>query len=203
MVSEFVLKLIGKFGYFGMFLAMILEAVIIIIPSELVLATGGILASQKVFTFWGSFLTGLFGSVFCAVIIYLMGRVGGRPFIDKYGKYFFMKKEDIEKSEKWFQKYGLYASFIGRNFPIVRTFISLPIGIMKLNFIKFLIYTTLGSIPWTFAFVYVGYQLGNNWILLKNYTSKLKIPIIILLIVLIIKWLLGKLKEKNKKRATY
>ena len=203
MVSEFVLTLIGKFGDFGMFLAMILEAVIIIIPSELVLATGGILASQKVFTFWGSFLTGLFGSVFCAVIIYLMGRVGGRPFIDKYGKYFFMKKEDIEKSEKWFQKYGLYASFIGRNFPIVRTFISLPIGIMKLNFIKFLIYTTLGSIPWTFAFVYVGYQLGNNWILLKNYTSKLKIPIIILLIVLIIKWLLGKLKEKNKKRATY
>lgn len=180
-----------------MFLAMILEAVIIIIPSEFILATGGILASQKIFTFWGSFFTGLFGSVFCAVILYLMGRVGGRPFIDKYGKYFFMKKEDIEKSEKWFSKYGMFACFIGRNFPIIRTFISIPVGIYKLNFFKFLIYTTLGSIPWTFAFVYVGYSLGNNWVLLSNYTSKLKIPIYIIFAVLILKFLINKIKLRK------
>ena len=197
-MTEFILEIMSKFGYFGMFLTMILEAVIIVIPSEFVLATGGILASQKIFSFWGSFLTGLFGSVFCAVIIYLMGRFGGRPFIDKYGKYFFMKKEDIEKSEKWFKKYGMYAAFIGRNFPIVRTFISLPIGVMKLNFMRFLIYTTLGSIPWTFIFVYVGYTLGNNWLLLKNYTSRLKLPIIVILIILILRYLIIKIKKRNK-----
>ena len=197
-MTEFILGIMSKFGYFGMFLTMILEAVIIVIPSEFVLATGGILASQKIFSFWGSFLTGLFGSVFCAVIIYLMGRFGGRPFIDKYGKYFFMKKEDIEKSEKWFKKYGMYAAFIGRNFPIVRTFISLPIGVMKLNFMRFLIYTTLGSIPWTFIFVYVGYTLGNNWLLLKNYTSRLKLPIIVILIILILRYLIIKIKKRNK-----
>ncbi len=91
-MSEFITELIGRYGYFGMFLAMVLEAVIIIIPSEAVLATGGILASKKIFTFWGAFLTGLLGSVFCAIVIYMMGYFGGRAFIAKYGKYFFMKE---------------------------------------------------------------------------------------------------------------
>jgi len=195
-MTDFVLEMIGELGYFGMFLSMVLEAVIIIIPSELILATGGILASQKVFTFWGAFFIGLFGSVFCAVIIYLMGRLGGRPFVEKYGKYFFMKKEDIDKADLWFSKYGMFAAFIGRNFPIIRTFISLPIGMTRLSFIKFLIYTTLGSIPWTFAFVYVGYSLGNNWILLTGYTDKLKVPILILLSLLVLRWLYNKIKVK-------
>lgn len=194
-MTDFVLKMIGQFGYLGMFFSMILEAIIIIIPSELILATGGILASQGIFSFLGAFLIGLFGSVFCAVIIYLMGRLGGRPFVEKYGKYFFMKKEDINKADDWFGKYGMFAAFIGRNFPIVRTFISLPIGMTKLSFIKFFIYTTLGSIPWTFAFVYVGYALGNNWVLLSNYTSRLKVPIIILLIILILRWLYKKIQH--------
>lgn len=195
MMTNFVTEMIGQFGYLGMFLSMILEAIIIIIPSELILATGGILASQRIFTFWGAFLIGLLGSVFCASIIYAMGYFGGRPFVEKYGKYFFMKKEDIDKADVWFNKYGMLAAFIGRNFPIVRTFISLPIGMTKLSFIKFIIYTTLGSLPWTFAFVYVGYSLGNNWILLSNYTSKLKVPIIILIVILIIKWLYQKIKS--------
>ena len=193
-MANFVLQMIGNFGYFGMFFSMILEAVIIVIPSELILATGGILASQKIFNFWGAFLTGLFGSVFCAAVIYAMGYFGGRPFIEKYGKYFFMKKEDIDKADSWFRKYGMFAAFIGRNFPIVRTFISLPIGMTRLSFLKFMIYTTLGSIPWTFAFVYVGYSLGNNWILLSNYTSRLKVPIFILLGLLLIRWLYQKIK---------
>ena len=96
-MSNFVLDLIGNFGYLGMFLGMVLEAVIIVIPSELILATGGILASQGIFSFLGAFLIGLLGSVFCAIVIYLMGYFGGRPFIKKYGKYFFMKEEDILK----------------------------------------------------------------------------------------------------------
>ncbi len=201
-MSTFVLEMIAQFGYLGMFFSMILEAIIIIIPSELILATGGILASQKIFSFWGAFLIGLIGSVFCAVIIYLMGRIGGRPFVEKYGKYFFMKKEDIEKADEWFRKYGMLAAFIGRNFPIVRTFISLPIGMTKLNFVKFLIYTTLGSIPWTFAFVYVGYSLGNNWILLSGYTDRLKIPIMILIALLLIKWIFQKIKVKTRSKSS-
>lgn len=196
-MDQYVIDLIGNFGYFGMFLGMVLEAVIIIIPSELILATGGILASREIFTFWGAFLIGLVGSVFCAVIIYAMGYFGGRPFVEKYGKYFFMKKEDIEKCDAWFQKYGLLAAFVGRNFPIVRTLISLPIGLTRLSFFKFLLYTTLGSIPWTFAFVYVGYALGNNWVLLQNYTSKLKVPIRLLLLLLLVSYLYKKIKKRR------
>jgi len=194
-MSNFVLDLIGNFGYFGMFLGMVLEAVIIVIPSELILATGGILASQGIFTFWGSFFTGLIGSVFCAIVIYLMGYFGGRPFIKKYGKYFFMKEEDILKSDSWFNKYGMLSALIGRNFPIIRTLISLPIGITKQPFIKFIIYTTIGSVPWTLAFTYVGYSLGENWIILSTYVGYLKNPIRILLILLILLFLYKKTKR--------
>ena len=184
-MANFVIQLIGNYGYFGMFLGMVLEAVIIAIPSELILATGGILASQKIFSFEGAFLVGLLGSVFCAIVIYLMGYYGGNAFIKKYGKYFFMKEEDIEKSDSWFQKYGLLSALIGRNFPIIRTLISLPMGITRQSFIKFIIYTTIGSIPWTFAFVYVGYTLGENWIILSTYVGYLKIPIRIFLLSLL------------------
>ncbi|MEG0994518.1 MAG: DedA family protein [Bacilli bacterium] len=168
-----------------MFISMVLEAVIIIIPSELILATSGILVSNNIFTFMGAFITGLLGSVFCAIVIYLIGYFGGMVFIDKYGKYFFMKKIDIEKSNQWFNKYGLISACLGRNFPIIRTLISLPIGIFRMNFFKFVLYTLIGSIPWTFAFVYVGYALGNNWTILSNIMDKIKGPIIIFIIGII------------------
>lgn len=196
-MSSFFVQLLGSYGYFGMFLAMVLEAIIIVIPSELILATSGILASQGIFSFFGAFLTGLLGSVFCAIFLYLMGYYGGRPFIEKYGKYFFMKKEDLEKADVWFKKYGMFAAFLGRNFPIVRTFISIPIGLTRLSFPKFVFYTTLGSIPWTYAFVYVGFHLGNNWTVLKDYTSKLELPIYLLLGFFLCRYLYKKIKIKR------
>ena len=196
-MSNFVLDLVNQYGYLGMFLGMVLEAVIIVIPSEAILATGGILASKKIFTFWGAFLTGLIGSVFCAIVIYFMGYFGGKPFIKKYGKYFFMQEEDVEKSDSWFNKYGLIGALIGRNFPIIRTLISLPIGIMRLSFPKFIIYTTIGSIPWTLVFVYVGYTLGNGWTIADKYIGNLKVPIRILLIILISSYFYKKIKEKR------
>ncbi len=198
-MDGYITGLMTNLGYFGMFLGMVLEAVIIIIPSELILATGGILASQGIFSFLMAFLIGIIGSVFCAIIIYAMGYYGGRPFVKKYGKFFFMKEEDIEKCDAWFAKYGSWAAFLGRNFPIIRTLISLPMGISKVSFPKFVLYTTLGSIPWTFAFVYVGYALGSNWIVLDHFVKKLKVPIYILLILLIVSYLYKKIKKKWQK----
>lgn len=198
-MGEFAINLIKEYGYFGMFLGMVLEAVIIAIPSEAILATGGILASQKIFTFLGAFITGIIGSTFCAIVIYFMGYLGGKTFIKKYGKYFFMKEEDIEKSNSWFNKYGLISSLIGRNIPIVRTLISLPIGIMRLSFIKFIIYTTIGSIPWTFVFVYIGYTLGSNWVKVNDYIGQIKTPIKILLITVLISYLIKIFFNKTKK----
>ena len=200
-MDNFVLNLINDFGYIGMFLGMILEAVIIIIPSELILATGGILASKRVFSFLGAFLIGLLGSVFCAIIKYFMGYFGGNAFSKKYGKYFFMKESEIEKSNDWFKKYGLLAACVGRNIPIVRTLVSLPIGVAKLSFTKFVLYTTIGSIPWTLVFVYFGYALGNNWTILKEFTSKIKVPIKILIIILVIYYVLQKIVKKRKSKV--
>lgn len=197
-MGDFVFSLIQNFGYFGMFLGMVLEAVIIVIPSEAILATGGILASRGVFSFFGAFFIGLVGSVFCAIVIYFMGYFGGRPFIRKFGKYFFMKEEDIEKSDSWFLRYGMFGALIGRNFPIIRTLISLPIGIMRMSFFKFLIFTIIGSIPWTFLFVYLGYALGNSWIYVSAKISWLKFPIKILLTFIVIFYFYKKIKNNKK-----
>lgn len=194
-MTNYIFILINKFGYFGMFLGMVLEAVIIIIPSELILATGGILASKGIFNFWITFFVGLLGSVFCALVIYFMGYFGGHAFVKKYGKYFFMKEEDLSKSNNWYSKYGLIAALIGRNIPIIRTLISLPIGIARLSFTKFLVYTTIGSIPWTFVFVYFGYSLGNRWTIVKDVTDRLKVPIIVLLLVFFISKIYYKIKK--------
>lgn len=193
-MSDFVLNLISNYGYFGMFIGMVLEAVIIAIPSEVILATGGILSSSGVFTFWGAFLIGLLGSVFCAIVIYFMGYFGGKPFVRKYGKYFFMKEEDLSKSDSWFNKYGMLSALLCRNLPIVRTLISLPIGITRQSFIKFVIYTTIGSIPWTLLFVYLGYCLGENWIIINTYINYLKIPIRILIVLIILIFIYKKIK---------
>ena len=197
-MGDFVFSLIQNFGYFGMFLGMVLEAVIIVIPSEAILATGGILASRGVFSFFGAFFIGLVGSVFCAIVIYFMGYFGGRPFIRKFGKYFFMKEEDIERSDSWFLRYGMFGALIGRNFPIIRTLISLPIGIMRMSFFKFLIFTIIGSIPWTFLFVYLGYALGNSWIYVSAKISWLKFPIKILLTFIVIFYFYKKIKNNKK-----
>ena len=195
-MGDFVFSLIENFGYFGMFLGMVLEAVIIVIPSEAILATGGILASRGVFSFFGAFLIGLVGSVFCAIVIYFMGYFGGRPFIRKFGKYFFMKEEDIERSDSWFLRYGMFGALIGRNFPIIRTLISLPIGIMRMSFFKFLIFTIIGSVPWTFLFVYLGYALGNSWIYVSAKISWLKLPIKVLLGFIVIFYFYNKITKK-------
>ncbi len=194
-MTNYIFIVINKFGYFGMFLGMVLEAVIIIIPSELILATGGILASKGIFNFWITFFVGLLGSVFCALVIYFMGYFGGHAFVKKYGKYFFMKEEDLSKSNNWYSKYGLIAALIGRNIPIIRTLISLPIGIARLSFTKFLVYTTIGSIPWTFVFVYFGYSLGNRWTIVKDVTDRLKVPIIVLLLAFFISKIYYKIKK--------
>ena len=195
-MGDFVFSLIQNFGYFGMFLGMILEAVIIVIPSEAILATGGILASRGVFSFFGAFFIGLVGSVFCAIVIYFMGYFGGRPFIRKFGKYFFMKEEDIERSDSWFLRYGMFGALIGSNLPIVRSLISLPIGIMRMSFFKFLIFTIIGSIPWTFLFVYLGYALGNSWIYVSAKISWLKLPIKVLLAFIVLFYFYKKITKK-------
>ena len=107
-----------------------------------------------------------------------------------------MKEEDIEKSDSWFLRYGMFGALIGRNFPIIRTLISLPIGIMRMSFFKFLIFAIIGSIPWTLLFVYLGYALGNSWIYVSAKISWLKLPIKVLLGFIVIFYFYKKITKK-------
>ena len=178
-MDQYVLNLINNYGYFGMFFGMVLEAVIIIIPSELILATGGILAGQGIFTFFGAFLTGLLGSVFCAIVIYGMGYYGGKGFAKKYGKYFLISHKDLDEADKWVDKYGDWAFFVCRMLPVVRTFISLPAGILRARKRIFFTLTFLGSLVWSYLLVYVGVKMGQNMEAFKHIWHKFDILIVV------------------------
>jgi len=160
---QYVKDFIGGIGVIGIFLLMTLESMCLPVPSEIVLPFGGWLASEGKFDV---FMVGLAGSLGClagSVIAYTIGFYGGRPFIVRYGKYVFLKERHIESAECWFKKYGNIAIFGSRLLPVVRTFISLPAGVAKMDFTRFAVLSFIGSVPWCFAFAYAGYYMGQNW----------------------------------------
>lgn len=128
-----------------------------VIPSEIVLAFGGYLVSQGDINFFGAVLFGTIGGVVAQIFVYWIGRYGGRPVLEKYGKYIFIKKKHIDHSEEWFQKYGTGVIFTARFIPVVRHAISVPAGISRMPLGKFTMLTTLAVIPWSALFVYLGY----------------------------------------------
>lgn len=121
------------------------------------------------YTVFGMGLSGAIGCVVGSVASYWLGVYGGRPFVEKYGKYILVHKRDLAKADKWFTKYGDWAVFISRLLPIVRTFISLPAGISKVNFPRFVVYTFVGSFPWCYMLAYVGMRLGEHWDSISTY----------------------------------
>ena len=114
-------------------------------------------------TFTGAMIAGMVGGIVGSVFAYAVGHKGGRSFVDKYGKYFFVKKSHVDIAQNWFDKYGLKAVFFSRMLPVVRTFISLPAGFAHVNFNKFIIYTIAGSLPWTALILAAGMMLGKSW----------------------------------------
>jgi len=113
---------------------------------------------------------------------YIAGYYGGRPFLEKYGKYILISKKEIDDAERWTTKYGDIAILVSRLLPVIRTFISLPAGIAKMNFGKFVLYTFLGSLPWCWALAYVGKLLGDNWDTLGKYFHEADLVIGILIV---------------------
>ncbi len=153
-------------GYLGIVLAMALESCLIPLPSEIVMplaglfvATGAATSTGKLDLF-GVALAGAVGCLIGSAVAYWIGAAGGRPLVLRYGKYFLISKADSDRADRWFAKYGSPVAFFSRLLPVVRTYISLPAGIARMNFGKFLLYTFLGSLPWTFALAYVGYLFG-------------------------------------------
>jgi len=169
LIVHFVTATISRAGYPGVFVLMLFESACIPIPSEIIMPFSGFLVSLGKFNLFWITITGAAGNLAGAVITYLIGYYGGRPFVLKYGKYFFIKEKEVHHAEKFFERWGDFAVFMARNLPIVRTFISLPAGVAEMNFIKFSIYSFIGSIPWCFALAYVGMVLGSNWMIIRKY----------------------------------
>ncbi|MGF9983640.1 DedA family protein [Bacillus subtilis] len=180
LISE-ILTWLTNMGYAGIAIGLMIE----IIPSEIVLAYGGYMVSEGTIGFIGAIIAGVIGGTIAQIFIYWIGRYGGRPFLDKYGKYLLIKKHHIDMSENWFQKYGAGVVFSARFIPVVRHAISIPAGIARMPFLKFVVLTVLAIIPWSILFVYLGIQLGSQWDDVENIAGTYTTPIMILAIVVI------------------
>lgn len=162
-ITESFLAFIDAYGYFAVAVLMALENACIPIPSELILGFSGFLVFAERMTFSGALTAGMIGGMVGSIMVYAIGRRGGRKFFDKYGKYFLMKKSHVDFAQRWFDKYGIRAVFFSRLLPVVRTFISLPAGFARVNFKAFIFYTFAGSLPWTAFILYCGVVFGEGW----------------------------------------
>lgn len=196
-LSTVAINLMTVFGYTGLFVLSLLESVAIPIPSEIVLPFSGFLVASGQFLFWPAVLLATLGNVVGSVILFLIGISGGRWILEKYGKYVLIHHSEIEKGEAWFERHGAKAVFWGRMMPIVRTFISLPAGVSRMNFKKFLLYTTLGALPWNFALVYLGMKAGQNWDSFRPYFHIFDYIIIVIVVILIIRHFIKSRKHKH------
>lgn len=170
--TDLILDWISTLGYPGIVLLMALESACVPVPSEIVMPFAGYLVFQAetdplytgtVMSLVGVSLAGALGCTLGSILAYSVGKYWGRPFILKYGRYILLRKKHLDLADKWFEKYGDVATFVARLLPVIRTFISLPAGIARMNFKKFVFYSFVGSLPWTALLAYVGYWLGPSW----------------------------------------
>lgn len=207
-LADFIIFLVNKFSYGGIIIAMAIESCSIPLPSEIIMPFAGFLVSQGVFDFWLTGLAGGFGCLVGSILAYGLGYYGGetvvRNFIKKYGKYVLVFEYELDEAEEWFRKHGEMIAFTSRLLPVVRTFISLPAGISKMNFKKFCFYTFIGSFIWSVALTYIGKVLGENWNILGSYFHKFDL-LIVLLSLGALAWYINhklkKVKQRNSKNA--
>ncbi|MBA2873568.1 DedA family protein [Thermaerobacillus caldiproteolyticus] len=177
-----IFAFLADLGYPGIALALMIE----VIPSEIVLAYAGYLVSRGEVSFVGAVIAGTIGGTIAQLFLYWMGYYGGRPFLDKYGKYLLIKEKHLRLSEEWFEKYGSGVIFTARFIPVVRHAISIPAGIAKMPWSKFTLYTTCAIIPWSIFFIFLGDRLGSNWQRIDEMARPYLQPIIIIAVVAMI-----------------
>jgi membrane protein DedA with SNARE-associated domain len=166
---NYVVDTVGSLGYTGIFIMMFLESSFFPFPSEVVMIPAGYLAFKGEMNIYIAILAGVFGSVAGALFNYYLALRFGRGFLLKYGKYFFLKSDSLEKLEKFFQKHGEISTFNGRLIPGIRQYISLPAGLSQMSIWKFSIFTALGAGIWVAVLAGLGYILGSNEVLIKEY----------------------------------
>lgn len=188
-----VFELLSQLGYFGIALGLMVE----VIPSEIVLSYGGYLISTEKIHFWGALIAGVVGGTFAQLFLYWLGVYGGRPVLDKYGKFLLIKKSHLDASEQWFKKYGTGVIFTARFVPVIRHAISIPAGIAKMPLSTFTLYTTAAMIPWTVLFLLLGMELGDHWRDIKQYAKPFLLPIIVIAFVTVSVYFYYKRKQDS------
>jgi membrane protein DedA with SNARE-associated domain len=151
----------------GVIALMAMESACFPLPSEIIMPLAGwMLIKDAGLPITFNLVAGVIGALGCtigSIVAYWVGAKGGRPFLNKFGKYILITQHDLDRADAWFHKNGDWGIFVSRLMPVVRTFISLPAGIAKMPFVKFLIYTFVGSFIWCTALSFAGYLLGANW----------------------------------------
>ncbi|MCX7922894.1 MAG: DedA family protein [Clostridia bacterium] len=201
-IFNIVREIINFLGYWGIGGGMMLESACIPLPSEVVLPLGGFMAADGSVTLLGANIAANVGSMIGSFLAYIVGYYGGRPFILKYGKYFFVSEKHFYHAERTFNKYGVAAVFFGRLLPVVRTFISLPAGIAKMNLSKFLLYSLIGMIPWNFILIYLGYRFGQEYeTIVRPIFHKFEYVVIGAFAVIILYFVYKQFSSNKKKEA--
>lgn len=196
--SVMFMDFIASWGYVAVGVLMAAENACIPIPSELILGFSGYLIFAGKMHFAGALIGGMIGGIAGSLFAYIVGRIGGRSFVDRYGKYFFIKKSHVDLAQNWFDRYGIKAVFFSRMLPVVRTFISLPAGFAHVNMKRFLFFTILGSLPWTALILFAGMMLGESWQIMLKIGHKASL-IFIVIAVLVIAYAYYCYKKKKKR----
>ena len=169
-LSAFIVATISTLGYGGVVLLMAIESACIPLPSEIIMPFAGYLVYKGQFNLWAVGVAGAVGCVVGSWVAYYVGLYGGRPMIEKYGRYILLSRHDLDLADRWFARYGEAIVFFSRLLPVIRTFIAFPAGVARMNMTRFTVYTFLGSLPWCIGLAYVGQLLGEQWD--KNETLK-------------------------------
>jgi membrane protein DedA with SNARE-associated domain len=159
----FTTWVIGAMGYGGVVLLMAIESACIPLPSEIIMPLAGYLVFKGEFTLQGAALAGAFGCVVGSIPAYYLGQYGGRPLIEKYGRYVLLSRRDLDWADRMFQRFGHWVVFAARLLPVVRTFIAFPAGVSRMPMGKFIVYTFVGSWPWCYGLAWAGMKLGERW----------------------------------------
>ncbi|MHB0913415.1 MAG: DedA family protein [Armatimonadota bacterium] len=168
-IAEWTIAQINALGYAGVAAMMAIESACIPLPSEIIMPFAGFLVYQGKLNLHIASLSGAFGCAVGSTVAYYLGMWGGRPFLERYGKYILIRRKDLDRADTWFTKYGESVVFTSRLLPVVRTFISFPAGVSRMHFGRFLLYSFVGSVPWCYFLTYVGKVLGENWNSIRGY----------------------------------
>lgn len=195
-IAEWVIAVISTMGYPGIVLLMAIESACVPLPSEIIMPFSGYLVYTGRFDLHAASLAGAIGCAVGSAVAYWAGVWGGRPFLEKYGRYLLIRRKDLDAADRFFERWGMWAVFIARLLPIIRTFISLPAGISRMPFVPFLILSFVGSVPWCYLLAYVGKVLGENWTTIRNYFHGADLLIGIVLVAGFAFWLWHHLKPE-------